>query len=344
MVTITPEPAPSTKPPRRRFATRVRRAWLLTAAVALIAVGLCQKLQPEGMAAITAIPPWCWLSALTLFVLPALWNASGWQRLTMFLLSMVFLAVCVEQTRSLPRSVRDAIHGLPAAPPAIRLVTINCNVGSKQVAAEVAEFKPDVVLLQESPDRDSVEALARSLFGDAPGVAWSSDCSIVARGELQPAFHQGRHFLQATWTLPGGSSVEIFCVRLAPPVVRYDLWSPSSWREHGAERRRHRQQIHELAEVIAAVPPNRPILLGGDFNAPAGDGALRELSPRLHDAFDLAGRGWGATVLNRMPVLRFDQLWCSGQLAPLRVWAVASEGSDHRLVVGEFNFVPSSGP
>ena len=344
MTAIVPEPVTTTKRPRSRVATRVRRGWLFIAGAGLVTVGICQQWQPDGMAAITAIPPWCWLSALTLFAIPALWNASGWQRLAMFLLAIAFLLVCVEQTSSLSRSIRDAMQGEPAAPAeAIRIATINCNVGSKQAAAEVAAFKPNVVLLQESPDRAATEALAESLFGQDASATWSSDCSILVRGELQPALRQGRHFVQATWTPPGGRSVEILCLRLAPPPVRYDLWSPACWREHAAERRNHRQQIQEIAAALAAVPAGRPILLGGDFNAPAGDGALFELSPRLHDAFDRAGRGRGATVLNRVPVLRFDQLWCSEQLVPQRIRAVASKGSDHRLVAGEFDFAPLAG-
>ena len=82
-------------------------------------------------------------------------------------------------------------------------------------------------------------------------------------------------------------------------------------------------------------------MIGGDCNAPAGDGALCAWSPRLHDAFSGAGRGWGATVLNALPVLRFDQLWCSEQLQPIAVWSVKTQHSDHRLVVGDFGIAPA---
>jgi len=81
------------------------------------------------------------------------------------------------------------------------------------------------------------------------------------------------------------------------------------------------------------VPPDTPIILGGDFNAPAGDAVLRLLRPRLHDAFREGGRGWGNTVLNDLPVLRFDQTWLSGDLRATRVHARKTQRSDHRMVV-----------
>lgn len=89
-------------------------------------------------------------------------------------------------------------------------------------------------------------------------------------------------------------------------------------------------------DSLAAVPSDRPIVLGGDCNAPAGDGALQVWSTRLNDAFDKAGVGWGNTVLNGFPVLRFDQLWSSPGLFPTEVRSVCTEHSDHRLVVGDF--------
>jgi hypothetical protein len=48
------------------------------------------------------------------------------------------------------------------------------------------------------------------------------------------------------------------------------------------------------------------------------------------------------TVLNQVPVLRFDQLWSSAEIQPLAVWTVPSERSDHRLVAGDFDLVRPS--
>jgi endonuclease/exonuclease/phosphatase (EEP) superfamily protein YafD len=101
-------------------------------------------------------------------------------------------------------------------------------------------------------------------------------------------------------------------------------------------RRQHRVEAQRIAAALSQVPRGRPILIGGDCNAPGGDGALREWSPLLRDAFYIGGRGWGATVLNSFPVMRFDQLWCSSGIGTTAIYSFPSDHSDHRLVVGDF--------
>src|SRR6185369_1839749 len=104
---------------------------------------------------------------------------------------------------------------------------------------------------------------------------------------------------------------------------------------------KHRAEATAISNGLSSVPKERPILMGGDCNAPSGDGALHVWFARLHDAFDVAGLGWGATVLNGLPVLRFDQLWCSDNLEAIAVWSVKTQYSDHRLVVGDFELTSS---
>lgn len=340
MTESSPELAKTVEVPQRRSSIW-RQSLLALAAVGLIFIAATHWLQPDAFAAVTAIPPWSWLIAFVAIAALGMRHARRWQRAVFLLLVCMYLLFVVEQTRSLARLAWDWLPFDAPNAESFRVVSINCNVGSKLAAAEAARFEPDVVLLQESPNQEAVQALAATLFGEEGAVVWSTDCSIVARGSLQASDQQGRSFVQATWTRSDGRMVEIVCVRLSPPVVRYDLWSPDCWREHAAARRQHRQETKLIRSALASIPKGRPILLGGDCNCPAADGALREWLPLLEDAFKSAGRGWGATVLNRVPVLRFDQLWSSAELAPLGVWAVQSERSDHRLVTGEFE-IPSS--
>ena len=77
------------------------------------------------------------------------------------------------------------------------------------------------------------------------------------------------------------------------------------------------------------------VILGGDFNVPQGDQSTTQLRDFASDTFGVAGRGWGNTVLNTIPVLRFDQIWASGHFRPIATWAVCSEHSDHRMVVSD---------
>jgi hypothetical protein len=116
-------------------------------------------------------------------------SAARWERIGIGLLLGSFVVVSIEQTHSLSRSVWYALFPGSIAPNRVqlRVVTINCDLGSQSAAAEAVRFDPDIVLLQESPSEETVRALAQSLFGPAGDSVWSSDCSIVARGRLQLA-------------------------------------------------------------------------------------------------------------------------------------------------------------
>jgi hypothetical protein len=322
----------------QRYLIRLRRSLLWVALVVLLGIALCDGQQPDAFAAVTAIPPWCWLLACAALGGLGFTAAASWEKTLFVVLLLTFLFVSVEQSRSIARLAQDALfrsdHG--GALPTLRVATINCSVGNPLAVDEVLAWHPEIVFLQESPNEPAVQKLAQSLFGDEAGVAWSADCTIIARGNLIPVPTAAKRFTQATLTTSDGQQVELFCIRLSPPAVRYDLWAAGCWLEHAAMRHKQREEAAELASALSSVPERRPILAGGDCNAPARDGALRSWSPRLHDAFATAGRSWGGTVLNEFPAMRFDQLWSSDELSPSSVWSVRSEHSDHRMVVGDF--------
>ena len=101
----------------------------------------------------------------------------------------------------------------------------------------------------------------------------------------------------------------------------------------GADRRKRRNQLGVIAQRIASLPLDLPVIVGGDFNAPQGDAVFRSLTPRLHDAFREGGRGWGDTVINELPFLRIDQVWVSGEFRAVNAVARKTRRSDHRMVV-----------
>ena len=305
----------------------------------LLGIALCEHFQPDAFTAVTAIPPWCWLIVCVVLGSIGLKGTTRWERVVAGVLVLSFVIGSVEQSHSLSRSAWYSLfkRGEVERRSHLRVVTINCNVGSRQAVEEAAQFDPDIILLQESPNEQAVHDIAQSMFGSEAGVVWSTDCSIVARGQLQPKSGKENHFVQATFTLVDGRTIEVICLRLSPPIVRYDLWAPSCWTNHAEIRRKHRAEATVISNALSSVPNERPILIGGDCNSPSGDGALDVWHPRLHDAFITSGRGWGETVLNGRPVLRFDQLWCSENLEAIAVWSVKTHHSDHRLVVGDFD-------
>ena len=133
--------------------------------------------------------------------------------------------------------------------------------------------------------------------------------------------------------LTSGLEVEVVSAHLLPPLFRFDLWSAACWRQQRQNREARRAQVEQIAAQLTAVPPGAPLIVGGDFNAPARDAALRPLQPRLRDTFREAGAGWGDTATNDTPVLRIDQVWVSDHFRAALVVARKTRHSDHRMVV-----------
>ena len=138
----------------------------------------------------------------------------------------------------------------------------------------------------------------------------------------------------ATWHRNRGD-IEVVSLRLSPVPLRFDFWSADCWLAMTQLRATHRSEIAELLTALSAVAADRPCIIGGDFNTPAGDDSLSQLSLTHRDAFDEAGIGWGNTIVNGITVHRIDQIWINRHFRASRVQAVRSQHSDHALVVGD---------
>ncbi|MBI1311231.1 hypothetical protein GC176_07980 [bacterium] len=219
-------------------------------------------------------------------------------------------------------------------PDRIRVVSLNCNVGQSRCVKEVAIWKPDIVLLQESPGPEQLEEVSHSLFSGGGCLVFGGDVAILTAGTVCSRPPQTEpHFVEARIELPNGASVDVISTRLAPPVFRLDFWTPGFWVEHRDRRIQHRDQVRAILRRLSRLPATERVIVGGDFNAPPDDGALRPLSERLVDSFRLAGHSWGNTGTNEYPLFRVDQIWVSDGLTPESSIAVRTQYSDHRLVV-----------
>ncbi|MCC6443806.1 MAG: hypothetical protein IT210_10175 [Armatimonadetes bacterium] len=80
-------------------------------------------------------------------------------------------------------------------------------------------------------------------------------------------------------------------IRLLPSPLREYIWSAETWRiyrhNHEARMRIFRSLLPELWSFL----DHMPLIVGGDFNAPAGDAVYLLMEPRLKDSFCEAGRG-----------------------------------------------------
>jgi vancomycin resistance protein VanJ len=318
----------------------------ILSALVLVGVSIGYGGRFDSLAAITVFPVWVWpVPGLIL-------AASGFRlkrRRWMVIVGscwVVFLLGFAEEPWSLLRLA--TWPGSPASGSiSVRVVSLNCDIGNRNALAEVAAVGPEVVLLQESPGVDGIKKLAKELFGEEAGFFAGVDASLLVRGRVVPAdlsANQRSFFVEARARLVSGVEVEIISTRLVPAVFRLDLWSPDCWREQAENRRKRREQLREIARRIESIPADIPIILGGDFNAPQGDAVFRLLEARLHDTFRDGGRGWGNTIINDFPVLRIDQVWASRTIKAARVVARRTQHSDHRMVVADLVFPPSSSP
>lgn len=302
-------------------------------------ISYCYGLRPDGCAAITLWPVWVWLlpgAVLALGGLP--------RRCLVLVVLLMWLATVMafsEEPWSMLRSLQRPDSQLESARRGgmgLRVVTLNCAGGSIQAASEVAAHDPDIVLLQESPAGKEVESLGRKMFGEKAGVLTGVDASIIVKGRLEPITLDPKIGGIASICrvhLTSGIDLYVVSTRLIPPVLRIDLWSPECWKVEKTNRLERREQVRQLWKEISGLPSDAPIVVGGDMNAPAGDGALSIFRQRLRDCFAQGGRGWGDTVLNDIPVSRFDQIWASRQFRAIAVTACKTQYSDHRMAIAD---------
>jgi hypothetical protein len=299
--------------------------------------------QPDTCAAVLVLPRWLWI--IPGLVLAAL----GWTRKRKrfanlaTILWLLYTLIFVQELRSLIRFHRSIPDTARASGTTLRVISLNCAAGNEKAAAEVANYQPDIVLFQESPSRLIVHNLAPKILGPDAEVLTGYDVSLIARGKLTPITPgnaQSAPFGHARVELPSGLVVEVFSIRLHPYGIRADLWSPDCWREQRDNRIHQRQQFEWLAREVQKIPADVSIILGGDFNLPAGDKLFRILPPRIRDTFRIAGHGWGDSLVNDKPFVRIDQIWCDAHFRPLSTYAHKTVNSDHRMVICDLLYLP----
>ena len=287
----------------------------------------------DHVAAITTFPQWTWATAGILSAAIACRLLRPRNRSPFFLMVLWLLTTVYFADNVVP-FMRGLLHGAvppPTAPPGtIRVISLNCAT-SRSAAQEVMRFQPDIVLLQESPTSNKVAQLAQEWFGSNGLFVVGWDCAIVSRFPLTPVDKiQGVHYTRAIVTLPRNGELLVTSLRLTPPLGSMDLWKPSTWRAYAEDRRLRTRQLRAVLEV-ERPKPNLPEIVGGDFNAPAGDG-IYKLLHAYRESHRRAGRGWGGTALNTIPIFRPDQIWLK-HLTPAWCCAVKTAHSDHRMVV-----------
>lgn len=293
----------------------------------LLAAVLLHHLQPDAFAWFTIWPVWLWLVPGGLLLLPGLvarWRP-GWTALGIWLATLLAMA---DETPGLLR------RG-PVPVGELRIVTLNCAGGQPQPAEALVAWHPDLVLLQEAPSARDCWTLAGKLYGWSGKAHWALETAVLSRYPLTPVAEDRLTWSQVRAATPQGP-VDVVSLRLMPVPLGFNLWSSDCRAGLVANRRLHREQLAEVLTACAAVPETSPLVVGGDFNAPAGDAIFRLFPTGFGDAWTQAGRGWGNTCVADLPSSRIDQLWYRGPLRPVAVRAVMVPGSDHRAVIADF--------
>lgn len=98
------------------------------------------------------------------------------------------------------------------------------------------------------------------------------------------------------------------------------------------------EQARVIRKEIDASP--YPVIVVGDFNAPAMSYAYRHISEGLHDAWNETHYPWqwGATIEKKGYGLRIDYILCSDPLRPVSCEVPDAPGSDHKPVVATLDF------
>ena len=307
---------------------------IIASGLLFLVLALCYGARPDRYAAVTFWPAFAWPPMGLFLAALGVGRATKWLAAGAVALWLLFALLFVEEAGSLLRSRELQAPGWQTASGAsqeLRVISFNC-LGKPEAAAEVLPYQPDIVLLQESPPWPVVDQMARALFSRQAGVVTAGDCTTIVRGIVSPikSFPRSQ---EAQVRLASGLEVHIFNVHLSAPVAKFDVSSAQVWREQRASREVHRAEMLRIVTRLEKVPGAMPLIMGGDFNVPAGDAVLRPLKPRLHDTFRERGIGWGNTVLNEFAILRIDQVWTSKHFRTLAVAARRSQHSDHRIVI-----------
>lgn len=301
----------------------------------------------DKLAALTIFPFWAW-GLLGFGMAGFAWLLTR-QRLALGVagLWMVTLIGFSDETRPLLRTFGGKPEpGLPALSSdgqrVLRVVTLNCKAGffNPSAVREVIPWKPDVVLFQETASLQVLQKLAQEMYGGlaTEHATGNHECGIITRGQIRNSMHGNLpNSLSALIRLEDGRELMVASVHLSAAETDVRLYTREALYKHAVNRLARRAEMQRLVAVQMLMNGQRPALIGGDFNAPAGDAVFRLLSSAgFTDAMAAVGAGWPNTYPNQAPMLRIDHQWSSPRLQPLRARVVKSVHSDHRMLVCDY--------
>jgi vancomycin resistance protein VanJ len=262
--------------------------------------------------------------------------------------------------------LRAAPDPLPSTPgKSLTVLTYNRGEHANQSLQPFKNHtRPDLLLLQDAPGRASGYLSAEG-YGEFPHATDVGEFTLLSRHPIlsaeivPPGPGEGSTPVAARFTIDfAGSSVAVYSVHTVSPRDTLLHYRRGAFL-HGliglpgtpfAEKRKANQsfwdqrilQARRLADHIAADP--LPVIVAGDFNAPAGGHIHRLFESRFQDAHTNAGHGFGhsfpGTTRNPLsfggPWMRIDYLFCNDAWEPVWCLTEANRPSQHRAVAAMF--------
>jgi endonuclease/exonuclease/phosphatase (EEP) superfamily protein YafD len=93
-------------------------------------------------------------------------------------------------------------------------------------------------------------------------------------------------------------------------------------------------QTSALLDWLDTLPPDTPVIFGGDFNEGSDALSLGRVTDRYTHAFTAAGRGDPITFRG-MGGLQIDHVYCSDHFEVVDCFVDPARVSDHRMVVAK---------
>lgn len=223
--------------------------------------------------------------------------------------------------------------------------------GFARLAREIDAQAPDILLLEDAGEPSALRRLnlapVAALVGDRQQYA-HGQFVIASRYPLRDcapgavsAEHLGETSIHCIADIDG-TEVDLVAAHLHTPrhglnATRREALSGGvdDWQQNIAARM---AQAADLAGEIRTG--TRPVILGGDLNAPEASLVVRTLlEAGLRDAFSTAGFGYGYTYGHALrpgfSFLRIDHLLVSPQIGVADCHAGGSQGSEHRPVIAD---------
>jgi endonuclease/exonuclease/phosphatase family metal-dependent hydrolase len=91
--------------------------------------------------------------------------------------------------------------------------------------------------------------------------------------------------------------------------------------------------LADLRSRLDALATSIPDIIVGDFNTVRGGAAIATFAPKMRNAFDIAGVGFGATYPRIFPLLHIDQILLGPRVIVLHYEIIDTGSGAHRMQI-----------